>query len=109
MSDKLTAEQQLAALQKENEALAAENKALKEEVEANLLIIQEMNGQISAKDTELLSKASVPVITHKKEKYQVLVKRTTYKGKEVTAEILQKDEALMEELLKKNVGILKKI
>ena len=100
MAKELTAEQQVEALKNE---LAAQ----KAESEAKDAIIEGQAEQLAA--AEIQGAGSLPVLTHDKQRYQVLAGQFTVEGKLVKADDLKTDKSLVESLLKSGSGILQLI
>jgi Skp family chaperone for outer membrane proteins len=95
-------------MEKELEALKAENAALKTEAVEKDQLIKELMETIA--DKEASKGSGRPVFTVKGKKYELVVPKSSYqyKGKrtEITEKVLRENKALIAEIVEKGFGIL---
>ena len=110
MAKELTPEQKIEALEKqltELQSVKSQYEEAKAESEAKDAIIEGQAEQLAA--AEIQGAGSLPVLTHDKQRYQVLAGQFTVEGKLVKADDLKTDKSLVESLLKSGSGILQLI
>ena len=90
----------------------------KEELEAKVSELEEENKTLLEENEKLQAKleeedkasyTEAPVITVDKQKYKVLSRSFTYKGKSIKFEDLKKDSELQKSLVESGSGILQKV
>lgn len=96
----------LAKLQKENEALTKQVADLKTETEKNNALLKEMADEIEQKDAAS-AKQPQPTFTFEKKTIRLMAKSSSYKGQKITLEYLKANPSVTKELLEKKSGILK--
>ncbi len=86
-------EAKVSELEEENKTLLEENEKLQKKLE----------------EEEKASSTETPVITVDKQKYKVLSRSFTHKGKSIKFEDLKKDSELQKSLVESGSGILQKV
>jgi hypothetical protein len=104
--EKLTPEQQIAALE-------AENKALKADLEGKDGIITELNEAVAASDDKVAELQPLPTFKFDKKTYKLVVAKSKARvdGEqvEITAKSLKDKEGLLEYCVTKGFGILEEV
>ncbi len=99
-----------AKLQKELDGLKdSENSVLIEDLQAGIaerdMLIDQLNGKIATQDKAKTS--DLPVVEHGEEMYQIVFRKFKINGLVKTADDVQNDPKLVEELLETKSGVLR--